>query len=406
MPSRRGAGRVLLVTTHYHPVVGGVETHARDVATGLRARGRRVIVLTTKHSPDAAAVQRVDNVAVVRTRPDAGRRRWTKWAFLPVVVVAAVRLRRHFDVIFCPDLRGIGLAAIAAGWWLDVPVVLQGATPGAYSASHWDDSAARLPVRPPRVVIDWLRTLMFRAHRRAAAAVCITREHQREALASGIPAARIRYIPHGVDTRRFAPATAAERAALRRSLGLDDQLTVLYLGRLSREKGLLELLEAWRQIAPAGVRLLVVGPDVTGHSLDAGPAARAFVEANGLGTSVRFAGATEQPALYLRASDVLTQPSHYEAFPVTVIEAMACGLAVTASFVGGLRDYLIDGENALVHAPHDVAGIRHTLERLIADAALRARLGRTARATIEAQFDRERNLDAYGQVFDSVLSRP
>lgn len=396
--------RILLVTTHYHPVLGGVETHARDVATGLRSRGRRVVVLTTRHVSTDRRVQRIDRVPVVRTPPSVGRQRFTKWLFLPVVVWAAIRLRRHFDVIFCPDLRGLGMAVIAAGWWLDVPVVIQGATPGAYSASHWDASIEHLPIRPPRLLVDALKRAMFAVHRRAQAAVCITRAHEDEARASGIDAARVHYVPHGVDTDRFRPASREEQRQARQALGWgDDGPVVLFLGRLSREKGLLELLEAWASMPASGARLVIVGPDVTGHSLDAGPDARAFVRARGLDSSVTFAGPTSTPEACLRASDILVQPSHYEAFPVTVIEAMACGLAVAASYVGGLRDYLADGENALVFQPGEPRAIAEALDRLVADPVLRVRLATAGRATVLAQFDRTRNLESYERIFDSVL---
>lgn len=398
-PVRR---RVLILTTHYYPVLGGVESHARDVATGLRARGRRVIVLTTRHAATDRPVQRIDGVPVVRTAPSIGRRKGTKWLFLPVAIVTTIRMRRHVDVIFVPDLRGLGLAGIVAGWWIDVPVVIQGATPGAFAQAHWDAAMAAMPIRPPRWLVNGLRRVVFAVHRRAQAATCITREHQAEARASGIAADRVHYVPHGVDTSRFAPVDEAARRALRARLGWPDEgPVVVFLGRLSREKGVLELIEAWSAIVRPGATLVIVGPDMTGHALDAGPAARAAVEARQL-RGVIFAGPADDPVPYLQAADILVQPSHYEAFPVTVIEAMACGLAVAASFVGGLRDYLVDGANALVFPPHDPAAIARALGALLDDEALRGRLAAAGRAVVLAQFDRRGNLDAYERIFDTA----
>lgn len=404
---RIGPGRVLLITTHYHPVVGGVETHARDVASGLRTNGRKVVVLTTRvEGVMPRPVARVDRVPVIRTWPAVGRQRWTKWWFVPVAIVAAIRLRRHVDVLFCPDLRGVGIAAIVAGWWMNVPVVLQGATPGAYSASHWDASAKKFAVRPPQWLIDAARRRLLALHRRAAAAVCISREDQREAIASGIPPERTHYIPHGVDVDRFHPIRPAERDALRGSLGWDSRLTVLFLGRLSREKGVMDLLEAWARQKRSHARLVLVGPDMTGHPLDAGPAARAFVAAHGLANEVVFAGSVAEPVPLLQASDVLVQPSHYEAFGITVIEAMASGLPIVATAVGGMRDYLSDGENALLCPPNDVDALAHRLDRILDDAELRKRLSSASRTTVLARFDRQANLDAYGRLFDALATAP
>jgi hypothetical protein len=120
--------RILLITTHYHPVVGGVETHARDAATGLRRRGHRVTILTTR--------------VHAGPRHRGGARGWCArrgGRGSPVV--------RHADVIFCPDLRGVGIAGIVSGWWSGTPVVPQGATPTAFSAAHWNDSLRRWPLR-------------------------------------------------------------------------------------------------------------------------------------------------------------------------------------------------------------------------------------------------------------------
>jgi glycosyltransferase involved in cell wall biosynthesis len=117
---------------------------------------------------------------------------------------------------------------------------------------------------------------------------------------------------------------------------------------------------------------------------------------------VFFAGPTVDPVPFLQASDVLVQPSHYEAFPVTVIEAMACGLPVVASWVGGLCDYLIDGENALVCPPGDVAALADRLDTILTDADLRTRLAQAGRAVVSDRFSRNRNLDAYAAVFDGA----
>ena len=390
--------------------MGGVETHARQLATGLQRRGWNVTVLATQiEGRRRGAIERIDRVAVVRTRPAMGRRRFTKWLFLPFAALAAIKLRRHIDVIFCPDLRGVGLSAIAAGWWTDVPVVLQGATPGAYSASHWDDFVRRLPIRPPARVLAVAKRVMYRLHRHAAAAVCITHLHEQEARESGIAAERIYYIPHGVDLGIFRPVSDQIRREMRRSLAWpDNERIIVFLGRLSLEKGVLDLLEAWRRLPSSrrsGTRLVLVGPDMTGHELDVGPAARAFVAEHGLSDSVLFAGATENPAMMLQASDALVQPSHWEAFPLSVIEAMSCGLPVVASFVGGMQDYLVHDANALVCPPKDPAALAEALRRLIGDADLRDRLSRASLDTVTARFDERRNLDAYERVFDEVRLR-
>ncbi len=113
-----------------------------------------------------------------------------------------------------------------------------------------------------------------------------------------------------------------------------------------------------------------------------------------------FHGPTDLAPEVLRASDVFVHASHYEAFPIAVLEAMASGLPVAATFVGGLRDYLEDDGNALVCPPGDPDRLAAILDRLIRDPALRRRLGDAGLATVIEHFDVERSLDRYAALFD------
>ena len=91
-------------------------------------------------------------------------------------------------------------------------------------------------------------------YRRGDAFACISRDIEREALAAGIPRERVHFLPNAVDVSRFRPATDAERLALRQPFSVPtDAVVSLFVGRLSREKGLMDLMEAWRIVqVPAG----------------------------------------------------------------------------------------------------------------------------------------------------------
>jgi 2-deoxystreptamine N-acetyl-D-glucosaminyltransferase/2-deoxystreptamine glucosyltransferase len=157
---------------------------------------------------------------------------------------------------------------------------------------------------------------------------------------------------------------------------------VLFVGRLSPEKGILELLQA-----AAGMRLVVAGD---GPLRERVPGALGFVPHHELGP------------LYERAA-VVAVPSHREGFGVACAEAMAHGRPVVASAVGGLLDLVVDGETGLLVPPGDVAALRAALESLLGDEALRRRLGEAARERVRTHFSWPSVTDATLAAYEEAL---
>jgi glycosyltransferase involved in cell wall biosynthesis len=186
--------------------------------------------------------------------------------------------------------------------------------------------------------------------RRARAVICPSTALGQEAKRLG--ARRVEVIPSGVDL----PAEVGEEA---------DPPEVLYAGRLSPEKGVLELVEAAR-----GLNLVVAGD---GPLRDRVPQALGFVPP------------AELPRLYARAA-VVACPSRREGFGVACLEAMAHGRPVVASAVGGLLDLVVDGETGILVPPGDVAALRDALERLLGDRELRRRMGEAGRRRAAEHF--------------------
>ena len=175
-----------------------------------------------------------------------------------------------------------------------------------------------------------------------------------------------------------------------------ELVNVVFLGEIGERKGAFDLLEAWARVVPAGRRraasLTMAGDRQVQH-------AHEVVTSRGLAATVRvlsWLGPSEVEAL-LRASDVLVLPSRSEGQPMAVLEAMAHGVCVVASDVGGLPEMIEDGTSGLLIPPGDVDALSAALDRVIADRDLRERLGAGARARAEAVFDIEvvwRQIDA------------
>jgi glycosyltransferase involved in cell wall biosynthesis len=203
--------------------------------------------------------------------------------------------------------------------------------------------------------------------RRARIVVAVSRAIADSARTLG--AGDVRMIPNGADV----PASTEPEA---------DPPSILYAGRLSKEKGVLELVEAAQ-----GLPLVVVGD---------GPLRPRVPEARG------FVSRDELERLY-GAAAVVACPSRREGFGVTCLEAMAHGRPVVASAVGGLLDLVIDGETGLLVPPRDPQALRAALQRLLADRELRVKLGAAARERAQADFSWERVTSALMRAYEDTV---
>jgi glycosyltransferase involved in cell wall biosynthesis len=375
--------RVVILTTYFRPIVGGVESTAERLARYLHAHGCSVQIVTKRIDATLPDVEDMDGVRVERIGPLGERSGSGKWRLVPAAARWLLSHRASYDIVCCVDYRGVGVAAIAARAVTGRPVVVQAQTTGVLSGANADALFGHWHLPARGTLSRIAKWPVLACYRRADAFACISREIEREAAAVGVPAERVHYLPNAVDMERFHPADAEDRLTARERYQVPAGTTVcLYVGRLSLEKGLLDLLEAWRLAAPVNAVLLVAGPDMVGHAWNVGPAARAFVERHHLGASTQFLGSITEVAPLLRVADVVVQPSHFEALGLSAIEALASGVPVIASAVGGLLDFIVDGGNGLLHPPQDTAALANCLHTLLDSPALRERLATRARPSV------------------------
>jgi glycosyltransferase involved in cell wall biosynthesis len=242
--------------------------------------------------------------------------------------------------------------------------------------AHWLPSGAvALATKRPYVVQLWgsdvelawrMPSLARAVLRRARLTICPSQALADQAGALG--ATNVLVIPSGVDV----PAHVEDEA---------EPAGVLFAGRLSPEKGILELVEAAR-----GLPLVVVGDGPLRASV---PGARGFVPHD------------ELVGYYGRAA-VVACPSRREGFGVVCAEAMAHGRPVVAAAVGGLLDLVIDEETGLLVQPGDVGALRAALQRLLDDEELRRRLGAAGRERVRDHFSWQRTTDLTLAVYEEV----
>jgi glycosyltransferase involved in cell wall biosynthesis len=190
----------------------------------------------------------------------------------------------------------------------------------------------------------------------------------------------------GVDAGRFRPDPEA-RAAIRLRYGIPRSAVVyLYVGRVTVDKGVLTLAEAFARVRAAcpDVRLLVVGPDEEGLW-------QAMRETLGDAVSASvFAGDTNKPEQFMAAADVLCLPSRREGFGTTVIEAAACGLPSIATKIYGLTDAVEDGRGGVLVAVDDAAALSDAMRQLADDSDRRLDMAASARERAIRDFSSDR----------------
>jgi glycosyltransferase involved in cell wall biosynthesis len=322
--------RVAVLTTSYPRSAGDAAGRfVADAVDHVRARGVEVEVVGPQQYRHYGIAYGHGMLGNLRRRP------WLA-LLVPALLAGFVRAARRVDA----DL--LHAHWLPAGW-----VAERIGRPYVVQVWGTDVELAR---RAP-----WLAHRVLRGARLVIAASNDLAERAR-----ALGAREVRVIPSGVE--------------LPERVGIEaEPAEVLYAGRLSAEKGVLELLDAAK-----GLNLVVAGD---GPLRDRVPFARGFVPHD------------ELQQLYARAA-VIACPSRREGFGVACLEAMAHGRPVVATRVGGLLDLVVDGETGIVVPPRDPAALRSALERLLANQDLRRKLGSAGRDRARTHFSWEKVTDA------------
>jgi L-malate glycosyltransferase len=210
----------------------------------------------------------------------------------------------------------------------------------------------------------------------------------------GVPAAiAIDVVPNFVDTDRFTPAGDAERSGHRR-----DVPVIVHVSNFRPLKRLDDVVEVFARVRaarPARLRLIGDGPERA--------RVEAAVAARGLGADVEMLGERADLPALLRGADVFLLPSEVESFGLAALEALACGVPVVASAVGGLPEFVAEGEVGFLRPVGDVAALAEAVGRLLDDEPLRRRLGAAGRRLAETRYALTPAVDRYLDIYRRVL---
>ncbi len=368
-PHRRGQRRlrVALLTREYPPeVYGGAGVHVQYLARELRGLVDLTVHCQGAERPDAVAHRPWDHLAGA----NQALRTMSTDLSMASMVGSAELVHSH---TWYANLAG-HIAALLYG----VPhvVTMHSLEPlrpwkaeqlgGGYALSSWCE----------RVAVE-----------SAAAVVAVSDGMRADVLATypAVPADRVRVIRNGVDTDDYAPDL---RTDVLERYGVDPRRpTVIFVGRITRQKGLPVLLRAAARLDPAAQLVLCAGqPDTDDLAAEV---EELVVDLQATRSGVIWLSGripNWEVIQLLTHATVFACPSLYEPLGIVNLEAMSCGTAVVASRVGGIPEVVVHGETGLLVPPDDPAGLAGALNTLGRDPDLAAEMGRKGRKRAVADF--------------------
>lgn len=396
-PSSTRPLTIAMVSEHASPLAtlggvdaGGQNVHVAALADALARRGHRVTVYTRRDDPSLPRrVPFTSGVEVVHI--DAGPAgRVPKDELLPYMGDFAVDLAEEW-LEERPDLvhSHFWMSGVAA---LDASERVERATGRRVPVLH-TFHALGVVKRRQQGSLDtspeeraWLEPGVGQ---RADGIVATCSDEAFELKGLGVATGRISVVPCGVDIERFSPeGPVAPRSARTR---------LMSIGRLVPRKGMGHAIEALARLVDGGhdAELVIVGGSGSGDALIADPEYQrlhAVAESLGVADRVDFAGQlsqTEMPAM-LRSADVVVCAPWYEPFGITPLEAMACGVPVVASSVGGLIDTVVEDVTGVHVPPRDPAALAEALAALLADPERARAYGVAGRERVESRYSWDR----------------
>ena len=389
--------RVLLLSDEFPPIGGGAGITGHALARGLAAQGVTVDVVTAGSRDGSDAELVWDGAAaseglltVHRVRggrpgvPAAGLRGALSHVTRALPVVRRLLRAERYDVVHA--FFSLGAAAMVP--FLDLrgaPLVisLRGFDVAGRDSSRRSSEASQ-PV--PRALARWV---LRRADRVFAGCELLGRRARRV-----VPDLRYTVIPSGVDLARFRPR-------LRTSRPPHERTRCLAVARLVERKELGNLIRAIAMQEPGRVELEIVGGGPEEHRL------RELAAALGVEGSVRFTGPLDPAALAqrYREADLFTLVSPDESCGNVFAEAMASGLPIVGSAVGGVTELVRDGRNGVLVPPGDPLALASAIRRLAELPRVRADIGRRNRAEAEERLGWERVTARHLAIYHGVQRR-
>ena len=372
--------RVLMVVPQYpFPIVGGLERQAHELGMALRELGADVQVVSGRIMPTQLDLEEVEKIRVHRL--PWTHRRWTRFVRMPLhLFVALYRLRKSYDIVHLHQHSWFGLYTIMIARLLRKPILTKLPNVGVLGIPG---------LRAQRFGLLKLKILFS-----SDALVAMSNTSLRELRVAGFPGQRILAVPNGISLPQPASIPAE-------SVRPNTICKVVFVGRIAEEKRVDLLLEHW-----AGVQRQCPGEaelEIWGSGPLQGTLQRRCAEL-GLTRSVIWRGHLDCVRNRLPAMDIFVLPSVAEGNSNAILEAMAAGLPIVSTPVGG-TPMLVGpkGTHLLFNLNDD--SLERTLIQLIRDSQTRKTVGAQMRSRVAEHFDIQQVARIYCRAYECLASR-
>ena len=379
-----------MLVTNFDAPTGGVQKNSRLLLSKFNKRGLTTYVCARNYYGKAR--NEISEGTVVHRSPVVGSSMAVNGLiYLLDALVWLVSNRHRYDVVHCQQMFGPTMVAAVAGFITRKPILTRITLSGETGEAN---AVRKMP----------LAALRLKLIRRVAKWVALSAEMKDELVALGIDGERIRVI---YNSTHMPPARACdphERSQMRAKLGIDAEPVAVFVGRISEEKRLVCLVDAWKQVVDRypRSRLILLGEGGKYRNVETG--LREKVASDGLADAVEFKGHVENAKDFIVASDAFVLPSAAEGMSNALVEAFSCGATIVATDIAANREICIDGVNAILVPVDDPGALAEAILTVFDSAELSRRLGENARAKAEKELSIETMVDSYIKCYREIVS--
>lgn len=393
--------RICMIINRFHPIVGGAERQALLLSDRLCRMGHQVAILTRRITSELPTHEEFDGMKIRRLEP-AGYSRLTNYLSAFSCFTYLLSHGRRFDVLHCHSVEHISLAAILAARLIGRPIICKVPTAGDLTRQGFPYANLPWYVRLARRIFfirKW-RPVMLRW----TDAIIAPSEEIRQEIKEINLLSHHRFIPNGIDTTKFHPISLSDRKALRQMLKLPlDSHILIFVGRLVPRKGIDILIKAWPEVIKRLPEAFLVICGSGQYQVDSIETELiSLVSGSTFEQSVKFLGNVANVDEYLKTANLFIFPSRGEGLPNALLEAMATGLPIVASNVGGVKDLIHHEDTGHIFNVKNQDQLIESIHKVLTNPKYAQRLGESARRFVEDEFSIDTVLEKYIDLYETI----